>query len=91
MKKPQFTDCFLAKKRKLSKEWHQTKNGELTPKDIIAGSARKTWWICFYGHEWQTAIKYRLKGTGCPHCYNKLRKEGFYSESRTTDLCGARR
>ena len=52
----------------LAKEWHPTKNGELTPFDITAGSDKKVWWMCDMGHEWQTQIKLRSRGTGCPIC-----------------------
>ena len=28
----------------LVKEWHPTKNGDLTPKDVTYGSNKKVWW-----------------------------------------------
>ncbi|MCH7599227.1 MAG: zinc-ribbon domain-containing protein [Myxococcales bacterium] len=31
---------------KLAQEWHPTKNGELTPSDVVAGSHSKAWWKC---------------------------------------------
>ena len=30
----------------LSKEWHPTKNGDLTPNDITAGKFKPVWWLC---------------------------------------------
>lgn len=30
----------------LAKEWHPTKNGELTPWDLSAGSGISVWWLC---------------------------------------------
>jgi hypothetical protein len=30
----------------LANQWHPTKNGQLDPKRIIAGSDKKLWWIC---------------------------------------------
>jgi hypothetical protein len=76
---------------KLAEEWHPEKNGNLTPDDVIPLWAKKVWWKCKKGHEWQAVIVSRKNGTGCPHCYRLLRKEGFYSESRTAPLqrrCG---
>jgi DNA-directed RNA polymerase subunit RPC12/RpoP len=76
-------NCLATKKPKLAKEWHPEKNGKLTPKDITPGSHKKVWWICSYGHEWQAVVKNRTYGTGCPGCYNKLRREGWYSGAYT--------
>ena len=53
----------------LVKEWHPTKNGKLTPQDVVTGSNKKIWWKCTKGHEWETTISHRtLRGTGCPVC-----------------------
>lgn len=52
----------------LAKEWHSTKNGDLTPFDITAGSNRKVWWQCRKGHEWRTAVAGRSAGRGCKQC-----------------------
>ena len=47
----------------LAKEWHPTKNGALTPKDVVPGSRRKVWWICPKGHEYQAMISSRAQGS----------------------------
>lgn len=60
----------------LAKEWHPTKNGDLTPNDVTFGSTKKIWWICDKGHEWQAKIANRTQGTGCPIC-DKERKTSF--------------
>ena len=54
----------------LVKEWHPTKNGELTPDDFTHGSHKKVWWLCPQGHSYYTAIRVRtVKHThGCPSC-----------------------
>jgi hypothetical protein len=52
----------------LSKQWHPTKNGNLTPADVTPYSNKKVWWICPQGHEWQTWVNHRSKGNGCPYC-----------------------
>ena len=52
----------------LLREWHPTKNGELTPQEVTQGSGKKIWWCCDYGHEWEAALYHRTNGTGCPKC-----------------------
>ena len=63
----------------LAKEWHPTKNGDLTPDKISYGSHKKVWWLCDkkceYGclHEYEQAIKNRtLQNQGCSYCSKKL-------------------
>ena len=56
----------------ISREWHPTKNGKLTPDDVSYGSNKSRWWICREGHEWETVVCYRtIDGTGCPYCAGK--------------------
>jgi len=55
----------------LSKEWHPTKNGSLTPMNVIAGSNKKVWWKCSKGHEWDAVIYSRNAGRSCPYCGGK--------------------
>ena len=54
----------------IAKQWHPSKNGELTPKDVSAGANKKVWWKCPAGddHEWRATINHRTNGTGCPKC-----------------------
>ena len=53
----------------LVKEWHPTKNGDLTPDQFSFGSNKKVWWKCKDGHEWEALIPNRAgKGSGCPFC-----------------------
>jgi len=62
----------LANYPALVREWHPTKNGDLTPNDATPGSSKKVWWKGKCGHEWMTAVKSRTgKGTGCPICFKK--------------------
>ena len=56
----------------LATEWHPTNNGELTPKDITAGSNKRVWWLCSRGHEWQDTVAHRSSGRGCPRCSGEL-------------------
>ena len=52
----------------LAKEWHPTKNGSLTPHDVVCGSQKKVWWICPLGHDYETKICLRTHGSKCPIC-----------------------
>jgi len=57
---------------KVAKEWHPEKNGELRPKDVIAQTHEKVWWLCADGHSWKAVVKARTgQGTGCPVCRDK--------------------
>lgn len=52
----------------LISEWHPTKNGKLTPNNIMAYSNKKVWWICPKGHEYEATPNNRNKPSGCPIC-----------------------
>ena len=67
----------------LAKEWHPTKNEELTPQDVRKGSSRKVWWICPHGHEWKATILNRSNGSGCPICQGRRVLVGF-NDLKTT-------
>ena len=60
----------------LAKEWNYEKNNGLTPMDVLPSSNKKVWWKCKKGHEWQSSIKNRNKGVGCPVC-NSERNTSF--------------
>ena len=62
--------------QELAKQWHPTKNGNLKPTDVTAGSGKKVWWFLSYNDyrtdfcynfEWQAFINNRNKGAGCPY------------------------
>ncbi len=61
----------------LAEEWHPTKNGDLSPRDVTSGSEKKVWWRCENGHEWQAIIYNRSKGQNCPYCSNKSVLKGY--------------
>ena len=56
---------------KLAAEWHPTKNGNLSPTQITAGTSKKVWWMCSEGHEWEATVSSRCGGIGCPYCSGK--------------------
>ena len=45
----------------IAKEWHQSKNGKLKPDQFKFSSSKKVWWLCKYGHEYETKIIYRTR------------------------------
>lgn len=55
----------------LAHQWHPTRNGNLSPTQVLPGSHRTVWWICKKGHEWRAQIKSRVAGCGCPVCTNR--------------------
>jgi hypothetical protein len=58
---------------KLAKEWHPTKNGDLTPHDVSKGSSRRVWWQCLDDptHVWDATVVTRTNPHSkqlCPYC-----------------------
>lgn len=62
--------CLATLYPEIAKQWHPTKNGILTPKDVASGISKKVWWKCPKGddHEWSATINHRTSGTGFPKC-----------------------
>ena len=61
----------------LVKEFHPTKNGNLTPENFSYKSGKKVWWKCSKDqeHEWIVSIANRSNGNNCPFCSgNKVSK-----------------
>lgn len=55
----------------LAAQWHPTKNGDITARDVSQGSKIRAWWQCEKGHEWDTQVLNRKKGLReCPTCMN---------------------
>ena len=44
---------------------------------VLAGSHKKVWWTCLKGHEWQTTVVARTRGSGCPVCANQVILSGY--------------
>ena len=61
------SNCLATTHPEIAKQWHPTKNGDLTPYDVTYGSDVNAWWKCDKGddHEWSTAIGAKF---GCPFC-----------------------
>ncbi len=53
----------------LAEEFHPTKNAPSTIHTVVAGAAKKFWWICKdCNHEWPTTGDKRVNNRGCPAC-----------------------
>ena len=57
----------------LAAEWHPTKNGNLTPRDVTRSANKKAWWLGTCGHEWEAVIGSRHLGRGCPVCVREFK------------------
>ena len=65
-------NSFMDEHPELAKEWHPTKNEDLTPSMFRSGSSFLAWWLCSAcGYEWKTSIWSRSKGSGCEKCNRK--------------------
>lgn len=74
---PGFNDLKI-RYPEIAKEWHPTKNGELTPDKVLPRSKRKVWWLCKEGHSYQTSLVSRTQSkTGCPYCTRRKVLPGF--------------
>ncbi len=73
---PGFND-LATRNPELAAEWHPTKNGDLTPGDVLPGSTKMAWWRCELGHEWGAPVSRRTNGYGCPYCSNRKVLPGF--------------
>lgn len=65
------TNCLATLYPRLAKQWHPTKNSDLTPRDVVGQSNTPLWWKCPKGpdHEWRASPNRRISlGTGCPCC-----------------------
>lgn len=70
----------------LLKDWDYEENDKLgiKPNEITNGGKKKVWWKCEKGHKWNSIIRSRITGSGCPYCSNNLVKKG-YNDIATTN------
>jgi hypothetical protein len=55
----------------LAKQWHPTKNKNLTPDEVSVGSSKIVWWQCKTDptHEWPASVRGRTKAnSNCKFC-----------------------
>ncbi|NUP12481.1 MAG: zinc-ribbon domain-containing protein [Polyangiaceae bacterium] len=64
-------NCLASRYPLIAAEWHRSKNGGLTPRDVHGASARFAWWQCSRNakHAWSAKIAARTASNNrCPHC-----------------------
>ena len=79
---------YIIDHTELMAEWDWEKNDALTldPNTLTQGCHTLAWWRCAEGHSYESQIRNRANGFGCPYCagkkvligYNDL--ETFYPE-----------
>lgn len=63
------TNSLAVQYPEIASTWHPTKNGNLTPNNVLPKSDKRVWWICSQcGNEWVTSVKTRTRGSGCSEC-----------------------
>jgi hypothetical protein len=70
-RKVSVTNSLATLAPKIAAQWHPTKNGDVTPADVVSQTQKKYWWLCDAGpdHEWKATPSDRVgSGTGCPCC-----------------------
>jgi hypothetical protein len=68
------TNSLASLAPEIAREWHPTKNSELTPDRIVAKSHRSAWWRCSTDrtHVWHARLASRWwHDAGCPFCANQ--------------------
>lgn len=58
-------------------QWDYEKNKDLTPRNVIAFSNKKVWWVCEKGHSSCESIYTRTRSKKCPVCLGKTVLEGY--------------
>lgn len=76
-KKPSKKNNLAVKYPDLASQWHPSRNGSLTPKDVTSRTNMKVWWQCRINkrHVWESAINKRTsRNQQCPKCNKKSNK-----------------
>ncbi len=69
------TNDFQTVFPELADEWNFEKNVPHKPSEFLPKSGKKMWWRCKNcGFEWNTEIRNRSNGHGCPNCARQKRK-----------------
>ena len=70
----------------IAAQWHPTRNGDITPSMVTAGSRMKQyWWLGKCEHEWQSNVLNRVHGNGCHQCLGRKKStpQGFLKDDLT--------
>ena len=70
---------YVVDNKNLMAEWDWEKNNKrgLNPEKLSSFSHKKAFWVCKYGHSWETRIAQRSKGYGCPYCSGRYAITGI--------------
>ncbi len=61
----------------IAKYWHPTRNGGLTPEEVLGSSYKAYWWLCDKGHHFSQKVnKVTSKPWSCPYCSGKRIGQG---------------
>ena len=82
------SESLRVKNPDLAKEWHPSKNNDLTPSDLRFNSSKKVWWKCKISddHNWKASISHRNNGRGCPICSGHKTTEANSLKALSPDL-----
>lgn len=88
----------------LVEQWHPTKNGDLQPEAVLAGSSKRRWWLCRgcacgHPHEWQVLPPAFQECWGMPsasdhaerHCMDEAAVRCLLSDKRCVQASVAHR
>lgn len=74
------TNCLSSVNPSIASQWDYERNKELglTPETILYRSTKKVWWVCDINkeHKWETTLKNRDMGKGCPYCSGRKAFKG---------------
>lgn len=84
----------------IAAEWDYSRNGDITPNNISAGTHDSYYWICSVcGNSYNTKVSYRTNGSCCPKCgkqkkvaswvAGRIRRKNYYDwciENNRQDL-----
>ena len=60
-----------------AEQWHPTRNGDLTPFDVVANTEREVYWLCSRGHEYAQRVVTRSRSSACLVCSGRRVLSGF--------------
>jgi len=66
-KKAKRENSLVVKKPEIAKQWHPTKNGDISPSEVGAYAREEYWWLCERGHEWLKSPNSR-RSAKCRYC-----------------------
>lgn len=75
MRRVSLTNCVRAMRPEIAKIWHPTKNGKLTPDNLVYGSRKEIWFKCKNGHQFKRPlISMTRRGGRCLDCLVKVKQ-----------------